>query len=64
MLFGESGEVRPGVEEACDSGVVFYEDLDYCWQTEDSRGGFMNESNVGGTGITSDDNSLIFELMS
>ena len=35
MVFDGSGEVRPGIEEACDSDVMFYEDLDDCWQTED-----------------------------
>ena len=35
------------------------------WQTEDSWGGLMTESfNGGGTGITGDDNSLFFELLS
>ena len=56
MIFDGSGEVRPGIEEACDSGVVLCEDMDDCWQTKDSWGGLMNESfNVGGTGITSID---------
>ena len=44
---------------------VFYEELDDCWWTEDSWSGIMTESfNGGGTCITGDDNSLIFELMS
>ena len=65
MLFDGSGEVRPGIGEACDSGVVFCEDMYDCWQTKDSLGGLMTESfNGGGTGITGDDNSLLFELLS
>ena len=55
VVFDVSGEVRPYIEEACDSGVVLYEDLDECWQTDDSWGGLMTELiNVGGTGITGD----------
>ena len=46
----------------CLSQGVFCEELDDCWQTEDSCGGFMTELfNGGGTGITSDKNSLLFE---
>ena len=30
MLFYGSGEVQQGIEEACNSGVVFYEDMDDC----------------------------------
>ena len=30
MVFDSLAEVRPGMTEACDSGVVFCEDLDYC----------------------------------
>ena len=64
MVFDGSGEVRPGIEEACGSGVVFYENMDECLQTEDSWVGLMTESfNGGGTGITSDDSSLLFELL-
>ena len=36
MVFDGSGEVRPGIEEACDYGVVLYEDLDDYLQTKDS----------------------------
>ena len=44
---------------------VFCGELDDCWWTEDSWGGLMTESfNGGGTGITGDDNSLLFEWMS
>ena len=65
MVFDGSGEVQPGIEEACEYGVVFYEDLDDCWQTEDNWGGLMTESfNAGGTGIYGDENSLLFELLS
>ena len=57
ILFDGSAETRPGIEEAYNSGVVLCEDLDDCWQTEDRRGGLMNELfNGGGTGITSDNN--------
>ena len=57
MVFDGSGEVLPGIEEACNYGVVLCEELDYCWQTEDSWGGLMTESSNGGvTGIHSDDN--------
>ena len=30
MVFYGSGEVRPGIEEASDSGIVVCEDLDDC----------------------------------
>ena len=30
MVFYGLGEVLPGIEEACDYGVVLYEDLDDC----------------------------------
>ena len=43
MVFDGSGEVWPGIEEACDSGVVLCEDMDGCWQTEDSLVGLMTE---------------------
>ena len=65
MVFDGSSGFRTGIEEACDSGFVFCEDLDECWQTKDSWGGLLTESfNVGGTCITSDDKSLLFELLS
>ena len=55
MVFDGSGEVQPVIEEACDSCIVLFEDLDECWQKKDSWGGFINESfNGGGTGITND----------
>ena len=61
MLFEGSDEVRPVIEEAYDSGVVFCKKLDDCWQTEDIWGGLISESFNGlGTDITSDDNSLLF----
>ena len=64
MIFDGSGEVQPGIEEACNSGVVLCEDMDDCLQTEYIWGILMTELfNGGGTGITSDDNSLIFELL-
>ena len=28
MVFDRSAKVRPGIEEACDYGIVFCEDLD------------------------------------
>ena len=43
MVFDRSGEVRPGIEESCDSDIFFCEDLDDCWQTEDRWGGLMTE---------------------
>ena len=56
MVFDGSGEFQPGIEEACDSGVVFCEDLDDCCQTNDSWGWLMTESfNGGGTSITGDE---------
>ena len=65
MVFDGSGEFRPGIEEACNSGVVFCDDLDDCWQTNDSWGVLMTESfNEGFIGINGDENSLIFELLS
>ena len=64
MVFDGSDEVQPGIEEARDSGVVFCEELDDYWQTEDSWCGLMTESfNGGGTGITSDGESLLFEWL-
>ena len=64
MVFYGSGEVRSGIEEACNSCVVLCEDLDGCWRTKDSWVGLITESfNGGGTGITSDSSSLIFELL-
>ena len=44
MVFYGSSEVQPGIEEACDSGVVFYEEMDDCWQPKDSWGGLITES--------------------
>ena len=65
MVFDGSGESQPGIEEYFDSSVVFYEDMDDCWQTEESWGGFMIESfNGGEKDITSDENSLLFEWLS
>ena len=65
MVFDGSGEVRPGIEEACNYGIVLYEDMDDCWRTEDSWGGLTTESfNGRGTYITGDDNSLLFEWLS
>ena len=43
MVFYGSAEVQPGIEEACDSGVVLCEDLDDCWQTKDIWGGLMTK---------------------
>ena len=64
MVFDGSGEVRPGIEEACNSCVVLCEDMDDCWQTEDSWFGLMTESfHVVSIGITGDYNSLLFELL-
>ena len=64
MVFYRSGEFRPGIEESCNSGFLFYEDLDDCWWTEGSCGVLMTESsNREGTGITSDEKSLLFELL-
>ena len=53
MVFDKSGEVRPVIEEDCNSLVLLCDDMDDCWLTEDSWGGLINESfNGGGTGIT------------
>ena len=44
---------------------VFCEELDDCWWTKDRWGRLMTELfNGGGTGITGDDNSLLFEWLS
>ena len=65
MVFDGSDEVPPGIEEACDYGVVFCEELDECWKNEYSWCGLMTESfNRVGTDINSDDNSLLFEWLS
>ena len=65
MVFDRLGEVLTGIEEDCDSSVVFCEYLDYCWKTKDSWGVLMTESfNGGGTDITGGHNSFIFELLS
>ena len=64
MVFDGSGEVRPGIEEACNSCVMLGKDLDDCWQRKDSWVGLTNGSFHGGSvGITGDDNSLLFEFM-
>ena len=64
MVFDRSGEVRPGIQESYYSCVVLCKYLDECWQTKDSWVGLMTESfNGGGTGITGDGNSLLFELL-
>ena len=61
MVFEESGEVRPGTEEAWDFVVVLCEDLDDCWQTEDRLVVLITESfNGWGTGIIGDENSFFF----
>ena len=65
MVFEGSGEVQPGIEEACNSWVVFYIELDDCWPTEDRWVGLMTEFfNGGGTGITGDGNPFLFDLLS
>ena len=57
MVFDGSGEVRPGIEEAYDSGVILCEEIYDCWKNEDIWGGLTTESfNGEGTGITGDDN--------
>ena len=43
MVFDESSEVRPGIEEACDYGVVLYEYLYDCLLTNESWGRLMTE---------------------
>ena len=64
MVFDGSGEFRPGIEESCNSGVVFYEDMDDFWQTEDIWGELITESfNVRGTGINGDDKLFLFYLL-
>ena len=64
MVFDGSGEVRPDIEEACNSCVVLGEELDDCLQTEDRLVGLIYESFYRGrVGMTGDDNSLLFELM-
>ena len=64
MVFDGSGEVRWGIEEACNSCVLLCEELDDCWQTKYSWGELMTKSfNGGGTDIAVDENALIFEWM-
>ena len=64
MVFDGSGEVRLGIEEACNSCVLFCNYLHDFWRNEDIWGGLMTESfNGGGTCITCDYNSLLFELL-
>ena len=64
IVFDRSGEVRPGIEEACEYSVVFCEELGDCWQTEEILGGLMTKQfNGGGIGITCDDKSLLFQLV-
>ena len=64
MVFEGSGEVQLGIEEACNSYVGLCEDLDDCWQTKSSWGELTTEYfNGEDIGITGDDNSLIFELL-
>ena len=64
MVFYRSGEVWPGIEEACNSCVMLGEEMDDCWWTEDSWVRLMNGWFQGGSvGITGDDNSLLFYLM-
>ena len=65
MVFYVSGELRPGIEEACNSCVVLCEDLDDCWLTEDRWFGLITDSfNGGSTCINGDGNLLLFELLS
>ena len=62
MVFDRSGEVQPGIEEACNSCYVLGEELDECWWTKDSWVGLMHVSfHRGSLGITGDDNSFLFE---
>ena len=64
MVFEGSGEVQLGIEEACNSCVILCEDLDDCLPTKYSWYVLMTESfNGGGTGITGDYNSFLFDLM-
>ena len=64
-VFDGSGEVQLGIEEACNSRVVLYEELDDYWRTDENWVGLFNESlNGGDTGITGDGKKLIFELLS
>ena len=65
IVFDGSGEVWLGIEEACKSCVVLCEELDDCWRNKVIWGGLTTESfNLEGTVITSDESSLIFELLS
>ena len=62
MVFYGSSEVRPGIEEACESGVVLFGDMDESLVTKDSLGVLMTESLYRvGTDITIDYNSFIFK---
>ena len=62
IVFDGSGEVWPGIEEACDSGVVLCENMYDFWQTEENWGVLMTESFNGGvTGIIGDEKSFLFE---
>ena len=64
MVFDGFVEVRPGIEEACNSCIMLCEDLDDCWQTEDSWVGLITESFHGGSrGITGDGNAFLFEFL-
>ena len=33
MVFDRTAEVKPGIEEACDYGIMFCEEMDDCLQT-------------------------------
>ena len=41
MLFDGSAEVWPGIEEACDYGGVFCDDMYDCWKTKDGLDGLI-----------------------
>ena len=64
MVFDGSVEVRPVIEEACNSCVLLCEDMDDFWRTNDSWVVLMTESlNGEGIGITGYGNSFLFELL-